>query len=114
MSQHDVSVIAGIIVRMSGATEAAASADSAVERVRDDPMGRLGLLRQMYRVPTTIDGGYLPYRRSATRASPRVSGPPHTSSSSSTQPREVGTARTTRASSQAIWPTCRWQPPNAA
>ena len=50
---------------MSGATEAAAYADSAVERVWDDPMGRLGLLRQMYRVPTTIDRGYLPYRRAA-------------------------------------------------
>jgi hypothetical protein len=50
---------------MSGATEAAAYADSAVEQVREDPMGRLGLLRQMYRVPTPIDRGYLPYRRAA-------------------------------------------------
>ena len=50
---------------MSGPTEAAAYADSAVEHVRDDPTARLALLRQMYRVPTTVDRGYLPYRRAA-------------------------------------------------
>lgn len=44
---------------------AAAYAGSAVEQVRDDPRGRLELLRQMYRVPTAVDRGYLPYRRAA-------------------------------------------------
>jgi hypothetical protein len=51
---------------MRGPSAAAAYADSAVERVSDDPMGRLGLLRQMYGVPTTVDRGYLPYRSAAT------------------------------------------------
>lgn len=44
---------------------AASHARSAVEAVRDDPTGRLALLRQMYRVPETVDRGYLPYRRAA-------------------------------------------------
>lgn len=50
---------------MSRPNDASAYADSAVERVRDDPIGRLVLLREMYRVPTAVDRGYLPYRRAA-------------------------------------------------
>lgn len=44
---------------------AAASARSAVERVRDDPASRLALLRGLYEVPRGVDRGYLPYRRAA-------------------------------------------------
>jgi len=51
---------------VNGASEAATYASSTVRRVREDPAGRLGLLRQMYRVPTAVDRGYLPYRRAAT------------------------------------------------
>lgn len=45
--------------------DAAAYAQSAVAQVRDDPHGRLSLLREMYRVPKDVDRGYLPYRRAA-------------------------------------------------
>jgi hypothetical protein len=44
---------------------AAAYARSAVEQVRDEPMGRLALLRRLYEVPRGVDRGYLPYRRGA-------------------------------------------------
>lgn len=44
---------------------AAAQALSAVAQVRDDPAGRLALLRGLYRVPPSVDRGYLPYRRGA-------------------------------------------------
>jgi hypothetical protein len=44
---------------------AAAYARSAVDDVRDDPDGRLGLLRRLYEVPRPVDRGYLPYRRAA-------------------------------------------------
>ncbi len=44
---------------------AAAYARSAVERVRDNPMARLALLRRLYEVPRGVDRGYLPYRRAA-------------------------------------------------
>jgi hypothetical protein len=44
---------------------AAAYARSAVERVRDDPMERLALMRRLYEVPRSVDRGYLPYRRAA-------------------------------------------------
>jgi hypothetical protein len=44
---------------------AAAYARSTVERVRDDPMARLALLRRLYEVPRGVDRGYLPYRRAA-------------------------------------------------
>ena len=50
---------------MSVPSEAATYADSAVERVCDDPMARLALLRQMCRVPTGVDRECLPYRRAA-------------------------------------------------
>jgi hypothetical protein len=36
-----------------------------VERVRDDPLARLTLLRGLYDVPRGVDRGYLPYRRAA-------------------------------------------------
>jgi hypothetical protein len=49
---------------MSG-NYAAAYARSAVERVRDNPNGRLALLHRMYEVPRDLDRGYLPYRRAA-------------------------------------------------
>jgi hypothetical protein len=45
---------------------AAAHARAEVERVRDDPMARLALLRRLYDVPPDGDRGYLPYRRAAT------------------------------------------------
>jgi len=44
---------------------AAALARAQVDRVRDDPQGRLELLRGLYRVPRGADRGYLPYRRAA-------------------------------------------------
>lgn len=48
------------------APESAADfANSAVERVRDDPVARLALLRRLYDVPRPVDRGYLPYRRAA-------------------------------------------------
>ncbi|MDG4665961.1 hypothetical protein [Mycobacterium sp. 236(2023)] len=49
---------------MPSASAAERAAD-AVARVRDDPEGRLALLRQMYQVPRNVDRGYLPYRRAA-------------------------------------------------
>lgn len=45
---------------MSGPSEAATYADSAAERVWDDPMARLALLCQMYRVPTGVDSHVAP------------------------------------------------------
>ena len=44
---------------------AAAFADELVSTVRDDPEGRLSLLRRLYQVPRRVDRGYLPYRRPA-------------------------------------------------
>jgi hypothetical protein len=44
---------------------AAAYARSAVERVRDEPLERLALMRRLYEVPRSVDRGYLPYRRAA-------------------------------------------------
>ena len=36
-----------------------------VGAVRDDPAGRLALMRNQYRVPPDVDRGYLPYRQAA-------------------------------------------------
>jgi hypothetical protein len=36
-----------------------------VGAVRDDPAGRLALMRNQYRVPPHVDRGYLPYRQAA-------------------------------------------------
>jgi hypothetical protein len=36
-----------------------------VATVRDDPGGRLALMRSQYRVPPDVDRGYLPYRQAA-------------------------------------------------
>jgi hypothetical protein len=36
---------------------------AAVGAVRDDPGGRLALMRSQYRVPSGVDRGYLPYRQ---------------------------------------------------
>ena len=36
-----------------------------VAAVRDDPAGRLALMRSQYRVPKDLDRGYLPYRQAA-------------------------------------------------
>ncbi len=44
---------------------AAAYAQSAVEQVRDDPEGRLALLRQMYQVPRDVDRRYIRFQRAA-------------------------------------------------
>jgi hypothetical protein len=44
---------------------AGAYADECVSRVRDDPDGRLALLRRLYELPPEVDRGYLPYRRAA-------------------------------------------------
>ncbi|EUA10225.1 hypothetical protein I553_3831 [Mycobacterium xenopi 4042] len=33
-----------------------------VDGVRDDPSARLALMRTSYRVPSSVDRGYLPYR----------------------------------------------------
>jgi hypothetical protein len=38
---------------------------AAVGAVRDDPAGRLSLMRNQYRVPPDVDRGYLPYRQAA-------------------------------------------------
>jgi hypothetical protein len=38
---------------------------AAVGAVRDDPAGRLTLMRGQYRVPPDVDRGYLPYRQAA-------------------------------------------------
>ena len=40
-------------------------ARAAVAAVRDDPAGRLTLMRNQYRVPPDVDRGYLPYRQAA-------------------------------------------------
>ena len=47
-------------------TAAGAYADECVAAVRDDPTGRLDLLRRLYEVPRPYDLGYLPYLRAAT------------------------------------------------
>ena len=38
---------------------------TSVGAVRDDPDGRLALMRSQYRVPPDVDRGYLPYRQAA-------------------------------------------------
>jgi hypothetical protein len=38
---------------------------ASVAAVRDDPGGRLALMRDQYRVPPDVDRGYLPYREAA-------------------------------------------------
>jgi hypothetical protein len=38
---------------------------ASVAAVRDDPSGRLALMRSQYRVPPDLDRGYLPYRQAA-------------------------------------------------
>ncbi len=40
-------------------------ADEAVARVSDDPPARLAFLQGLYKVPTEVDRGYLPFRRAA-------------------------------------------------
>ncbi|BBY07014.1 hypothetical protein [Mycobacterium noviomagense] len=44
---------------------ASAIALAKVDAVRDDPGGRLALMRKSYRVPSHVDRGYLPYRQAA-------------------------------------------------
>lgn len=44
---------------------ASAIAFARVAAVRDDPGGRLALMRSQYRVPPDVDRGYLPYRQAA-------------------------------------------------
>jgi hypothetical protein len=44
---------------------ASAVALAAVAAVRDDPSGRLALMRNQYRVPRNVDRGYLPFRQAA-------------------------------------------------
>ncbi|MBO0865448.1 MAG: hypothetical protein J2P16_10295 [Mycobacterium sp.] len=44
---------------------ASALAFAGVAAVRDDPNGRLALMRDTYRVPPHVDRGYLPYRQAA-------------------------------------------------
>ena len=44
---------------------ARAVALASVGAVRDDPGGRLGLMRSQYRVPPDVDRGYLPFRQAA-------------------------------------------------
>jgi hypothetical protein len=44
---------------------AAAYADQQVALVADNPQYRLAFLRQLYKVPSDVDQGYLPYRRAA-------------------------------------------------
>jgi hypothetical protein len=44
---------------------AAAIALAKVAAVRDDPSGRLALMRNQYRVPRDVDRGYLPFRQAA-------------------------------------------------
>ncbi|HSV37633.1 MAG TPA: hypothetical protein VLI04_02635 [Nocardioidaceae bacterium] len=48
------------------ALTAAEYAEFRVSRVRDDPQARLAFMRGLYRVPASVDQGYLPYRRAAT------------------------------------------------
>jgi hypothetical protein len=38
---------------------------ASVGAVRDDPIGRLALMRSQYRVPPDVDRGYLPFRQAA-------------------------------------------------
>ena len=40
-------------------------ADKQVSRVVDDPRARLAFLRELYKVPASVDHGYLPFRRAA-------------------------------------------------
>lgn len=44
---------------------AAAVALARVAAVRDDPDGRLALMRELYQVPANLDRGHLPYRQAA-------------------------------------------------
>ena len=44
---------------------AAAVALARVAAVRDDPNGRLALMRSCYQVPSQVDRGYLPFRQAA-------------------------------------------------
>ena len=44
---------------------ARAIAVASVGAVRDDPGGRLALMRSQYRVPPDVDCGYLPFRQAA-------------------------------------------------
>ena len=44
---------------------ASAVAAARVAAVRDDPGGRLALMRSQYRVPPDVDRGYLPFRQAA-------------------------------------------------
>jgi hypothetical protein len=44
---------------------ASAVATAGVAAVRDDPGGRLALMRSQYRVPPDVDRGYLPFRQAA-------------------------------------------------
>jgi hypothetical protein len=44
---------------------ASAIAFARVSAVRDDPSGRLALMRSQYRVPPHVDRGYLPFRQAA-------------------------------------------------
>jgi hypothetical protein len=44
---------------------ASAIAFAMVAAVRDDPIGRLALMRNQYRVPRRVDRGYLPFRQAA-------------------------------------------------
>jgi len=44
---------------------ASAVAAARVAAVRDDPGGRLALMRRQYRVPRDVDRGYLPFRQAA-------------------------------------------------
>jgi hypothetical protein len=50
-----------LVIRQSASEVALAS----VGAVRDDPAGRLALMRSQYRVPPDVDRGYLPYRQAA-------------------------------------------------
>jgi hypothetical protein len=44
---------------------AAAVAQARFDAVRDDPHGRLALMRELYQVPADLDRGHLPYRQAA-------------------------------------------------
>jgi hypothetical protein len=50
-----------VVIRQSAAAIALAKVDA----VRDDPDGRVALMRDQYRVPTDVDRGYLPFRQAA-------------------------------------------------
>jgi hypothetical protein len=50
-----------LVIRQSASEVALAS----IGAVRDDPAGRLALMRSQYRVPPDLDRGYLPYRQAA-------------------------------------------------